>query len=245
MAERLPQYVRIYETLRRRIQENEFPVGSFLPPEFDLGDKLKVSRTTVRKAVEMLIKDGFVYVRRGVGTQVLDFKATQPLQYITSFSETLREQGFEVSYRGVKVKAVPAPAKVAADLGIGSGDKVLRIHRVALANGKPIAIMMNYLLPEVVVGIEAKVDKIKSLYAFLESEYNIVIEAATDSISARAASALEAEELKIPEGSPLLVVRRITYSKGNPIERADLDIVAGRYEYSVRTTERPGRRSAQ
>jgi GntR family transcriptional regulator len=242
MAERIPQYVRIYETLRRRIQENEFAVGSYLPPELELGEQLKVSRTTVRKAVEMLIKDGFVYVRRGIGTQIQDFKATQPLQYITSFSETLREQGFEVSYRGVKVKAVPAPAKLAADLRIDAGDKVVRIHRVALANGKPIAIMMNYLLPEVVVGIEAKVDKIKSLYAFLESEYNVSIEAATDSISARGASIEEAEELKIPEGSPLLVVRRITYSKGSPIERAELYIVAGRYEYSVRTTERPGRR---
>jgi GntR family transcriptional regulator len=243
MAERLPQYVRIYETLRRRIQENEFTVGSYLPPEPELGDQLKVSRTTVRKAIEMLIKDGFVYVRRGVGTQILDFKATQPLQYITSFSETLREQGFEVSYRGVRVKTMAAPAKLAGDLRIGAGDKVVRVHRVALANGKPIAVMINYLLPEVVVGIESKVDKIKSLYAFLESEYNVVIEAATDSISARSASAEEAEELKIPEGSPLLVVRRITFSRGSPIERAELNIVAGRYEYSVRTTERPGRRA--
>jgi GntR family transcriptional regulator len=242
MADRIPQYLRIYETLRRRIQEKEFPVGSFLPPEPELGKKLKVSRTTVRKAIEMLIRDGFVYVRRGIGTEVLDFMATQPLQYITSFSETLREQGFEVSYRGVKVKSVSATAKLAADLKIEVGAKLMRIHRVALANGKPIAILMNFLLPEVVPGIEAKVDKIKSLYAFLESEYDVVIEAATDSISARAASREEAEELKIPEGSPLLVVRRITYSKGSPIERADLDIVAGRYEYSVRTTERPDRR---
>lgn len=245
MAERTPQYQRIYETLRRQIQENEFQVGSYLPPEQELGRKLNVSRTTVRKAVEMLIRDGFVYVRRGIGTQILDFKATQPLQYITSFSETLRGQGFEVSYRGVKVKAVPASPKLAVDLKIEAGGTVMRVHRVALANGKPIAIMMNYLLPEIVPGIEEKAGKLKSLYAFLESEYNVAIEAATDSISARAASNEEAEELKIPEGSPLLVVRRITYSKGRPIERADLDIVAGRYEYSVRTTERPDRRGGR
>jgi GntR family transcriptional regulator len=241
MAESIPQYQRIYETLRRQIQENEYPVGSFLPPEPELGKKLNVSRTTVRKAVEMLIKDGFVYVRRGVGTEILDFKATQPLQYITSFSETLRDQGFEVNYRGVKVKAVASPAKVAADLKLEPGSKVIRVHRVALANGKPIAIMINYLLPEVAPGIEEKVAKIKSLYAFLESEYNVTIDAATDYISARAASAEEAAELKMQEGAPLLIVRRITYSKGSPIERAELEIVAGHYEYSVRTMDRPSR----
>jgi GntR family transcriptional regulator len=242
MPERLPQYMRIYETLRRQIQESEFAVGSFLPPEPELSRKLNVSRTTVRKAIEMLIREGFVYVRRGIGTEVMDFKATQPLQCVTSFSETLRDQGFEVSYHGVKVTLVLAAAKVAEDLNISIGEKLVRISRVALANGKPIAIMMNHLLPEVVPGIEAKADKIQSLYAFLESEYNVEIEAATDFISARASSREEAEELKIPEGSPLLVVRRITFSKGSPIERADLYIVAGRFEYSVRTTERPDRR---
>jgi GntR family transcriptional regulator len=245
MSERIPQYLRIYETLRRRVQESEYPVGSFLPPEPELCKSLNVSRTTLRKAIEMLIREGSVYVRRGIGTQILDSKATQPLQYISSFSETLRERGFDVSYRGLKVKSLPAPAKLAADLKIAAGDPVIRIHRVVLANGKPIAIMVNYLLPEVVPGIEAKADKIKSLYSFLESEYNVAIEVATDSISARAASVEEAGELKIPEGAPLLIVHRITYSKGSPIERADLDIVAGRYEYSVRTTERPDRRSAR
>lgn len=243
MADRIPQYLRIYGTLRRQIQENEFPVGSYLPPEPELGRKLNVSRTTVRKAVEMLIREGFVYVRRGIGTEILDFKATQPLHYITSFSETLREQGFEVSYRGVRVKTVAATSKLAGDLKIEAGAALVRIHRVALANGKPIAIMVNHLLPEVVPGIEGKTDRIKSLYGFLESEYNVAIEAATDFISARAATGDEAVELRIAEGSPLLVVRRITYSKGNPIERADLDIVAGHYEYSVRTTERPDRGS--
>jgi GntR family transcriptional regulator len=241
MTERIPQYQRIYETLRRRIQENEYPVGSYLPPEPELGKKLKVSRTTVRKAVEMLIRDGFLYVRRGVGTEVMDFKAIQPLQYVTSFSETLRDQGFEVSYKGVRVKTIVAPLKVAADLKLVPGAKVVKVHRLALANGKPIAIMTNYLVPEVAPDIEQKADRIKSLYAFLEKEYNVSIEAATDSISARAASAEEAGELRIAEGSPLLVVKRITYSKGCPVERADLDIVAGRYEYSVMTRERPSR----
>jgi GntR family transcriptional regulator len=242
MPERILRYLRIYETLRRQIQEGEFTVGSFLPPELELSRKLKVSRTTTRKAIEMLIREGFVYVHRGIGTVILDFKATQPLQCITSFSETLREKGFKVSYRCVKVKPIQAAAKVANDLKIDVGEKLMQIHRLALANGKPIAIMVNYLLPEVVPGIEEKASKIKSLYAFLESEYNVAIEAATDYISARSASFEEAEELKIPEGSPLLVVRRITYSKGNPIERADLCIVAGRFEYSVRTTERPNQR---
>ena len=80
MATRLPQYLRVYEVLRRRIEDHEYPVGSFLPPEPELGKLHAVSRTTVRKAVEMLIDDGFLVVRRGRGTEILDFRAVQKLK---------------------------------------------------------------------------------------------------------------------------------------------------------------------
>ena len=108
-----------------------------------------------------------------------------------------------------------------------------------MANGTPIALMTNYLLPAIVPGIEKRIGGMSSLYSFLESEYNLVIEAATDFISARDATPAEAQRLQIPEHSPLLVVRRITHSGGRPIEVAILLIVADKYEYCVHTKDRP------
>lgn len=238
---RLPQYLRVYEVLRRRIEDHEYPVGSFLPPEPELVRLLAVSRTTVRKAVELLTADGFVVVRRGRGTEILDFRAIQKLHFVTSFSETLREQGFQVTYRDVQVSAAAASPSLSKDLEVAQGSPLVLVHRLALANGKPIALMDNYLVAELAPGIEAKADRIQSLYAFLESEYGLSIEAATDYISARNATREECRKLKIPAGSSLLVVRRITYTRGRPVERAELHIVASRYEYSVRTVQRPGR----
>ena len=235
----VPQYYRIYQKIKRQIQNLEYPVGTYLPTEAEIGATWGVSRTTVRRAIELLTNDGFVYARPGCGTEVIDFEATQHLQYITSFSETLAEQGFEVGYRDVILETVPAPATIAADLNIPEGSELIRIHRIALANGKPIAIMVNYLIPSLVPHIMAKRSRIRSLYAFLESEYNVIIEAATDFISATAATKAESDELSIDEGASLLQVRRITQSKGTRIEVADLRIVAGHYVYAVRTKMRP------
>jgi len=237
----LPHYLRVYEVLRRRIEDHEYPVGSFLPPEPELGKLLAVSRTTVRKAVEMLIEDGFLVVRRGRGTEILDFRAIQKLHFVTSFSETLREQGFEVGYRQVHVSDVTATPSLSKDLDVPEGSPLVLVHRLALANGKPIAVMDNYLVPELAPGIHGKASRIQSLYAFLEAEYGLSIEAATDTISARAATRDEARQLGIPQGSSLLVVRRTTHARGRPVERAELRIVASRYEYSVHTVQRPGR----
>jgi GntR family transcriptional regulator len=234
-----PQYFRIYQKIKRKIQDREYPVGTYLPTESELGEQWGVSRTTIRKAIEYLANDGFVYARPGCGTEVVDMKATQKLQYITSFSETLAEQGFKVGYRDVRLESIAAPSHAAMELSVEEGSELIYVHRIALANGKPIAIMVNYLIPSLFPGIKTKAHQIGSLYAFLESEYNITIEAATDFITAISATGTEAEELSIDEGSALLHVRRITFSRGIRIELADLRILAGHYVYSVRTKTRP------
>ena len=242
MERSIPRYRWVYNSLKSQIELGDYKVGDYLAPEPELETRFKVSRTTVRKAVEMLAQQGFVHIRQGRGTEILDFKATQKLQYVTSFSETLREQGFSVSQSQISVDFVSAPRHIAADLRVDPGARLVKVHRVTLANGTPIALMTNYLVPDLAPGVEKRISGMSSLYSFLESEYHLVIEAATDFISARQSSAEEAERLQVPRGSPLLVVRRITHSGGRPVEVAILLIIAERYEYCVHTKDRPPRR---
>jgi len=239
---RIPRYLRVYDLVKGRIETGEFEVGHYLPPEPELERIFNVSRTTVRKAVEMLAKEGFVYIKQGKGTQVLDFRATQHLQYITSFSETLREKGLTVKHTQLRVVRAVPPESIAEQLKVGTDSEVLRVSRVTYASGKPIALIANYLLPELFPGIEKRIAGMSSLYSFLESEYDVRIDAATDYITARGASEEEASQLHIAVGQPLLVVRRVTHSGGRPIEVAVLRIDADRYEYCVNTKERPPRR---
>ena len=110
----IPRYLWVYNSLKNQIEVEDFKVGDFLPPEPELQKTFHVSRTTVRKAVEMLAQQGFVYIRQGKGTQVIDFKATQKLGFVTSFSETLREKGATVTQEQIRVDLVPAPRRIAA-----------------------------------------------------------------------------------------------------------------------------------
>ena len=240
----IPRYLWVYNSLKNQIEVEDFKVGDYLPPEPELQKTFHVSRTTVRKAVEMLAQQGFVYIRQGKGTEVLDFKATQKLGFVTSFSETLREKGATVTQEQIHVEIVTAPRRIALDLQVEPNDRLVRVERVTHANGTPIALMTNYLVPSIAPGIEKRIGGMNSLYSFLESEYNLVIEAATDFISARDATQAEAERLQIPERSPLLVVRRITHGGGRPVEVAILLVVADKYEYCVHTRERPPRSSS-
>ena len=111
---RVPQYWRVYEIVRRRIEDHEYPVGSFLPPEAELCAIMGVSRTTIRKAVESYGPDLKVVVcgtggmshqihgaRSGMinkefDTYFLDRLATAPAELTKiSHAEYVREVGAE------------------------------------------------------------------------------------------------------------------------------------------------------
>lgn len=53
------------ERLVRAIRLGQFPPGSRLPPERDLAEELRVSRTTLRQALAELQASSYVTVRRG------------------------------------------------------------------------------------------------------------------------------------------------------------------------------------
>jgi GntR family transcriptional regulator len=88
-----PLYSRVEAVLAADIAGGSLPPGSQLPPEEDLIQRFKVSRTTVRKAIQNLIERGLVEVRRGKGTFVTQPKITQELTELTGFVEDMRASG--------------------------------------------------------------------------------------------------------------------------------------------------------
>ena len=87
---RKPAYFVVYETIKKWIFSGQYKPGDLLPSEPDLIKQFAVSRTTVRKAMEMLAHDSLIVARQGIGTIVLDCHTTQNLNTVTSFTTTPR-----------------------------------------------------------------------------------------------------------------------------------------------------------
>ena len=64
------KYRQIFETIKSRILDGTYPVGSLIPDQNSLAEEFKTSRMTVKKSLDMLAKEGFIYSRRGAGTYV-------------------------------------------------------------------------------------------------------------------------------------------------------------------------------
>ncbi|MBQ2724796.1 MAG: GntR family transcriptional regulator [Clostridia bacterium] len=230
---RNPAYFVVYETIRSWIYSGKYKPGDLLPPEPELIQQFAVSRTTIRKALEMLSHEGLIVARQGIGTIVLDYHTTQSLNTVTSFTTTLREKGFDVTIKAAHAEVLSADLKISQFLGITTGSQIAMIYRVPCASGVPIAIIRNYIPYSYVTGIEKRVDQIQSLYAFLKNEYDLTVEATRDRIFCRSAEIEEAYMLDIQPKSPLLCVNRVCYQNSKPIAYDTLLIRGDMYEYEL------------
>ena len=61
------KYIEIYEDIKERILNKKYQSWSPLDGEVMLCNYYNVSRTTVRKAISLLKKDGFIHSRQGSG----------------------------------------------------------------------------------------------------------------------------------------------------------------------------------
>ncbi len=82
MAEKtfVPLYRKIYEDLKRKIEEGYFQPGQKLPCERELCDAYSVKRVTIRKSLEMLADDGLIRKHMGLGSFVMEKESLAPAQ---------------------------------------------------------------------------------------------------------------------------------------------------------------------
>lgn len=230
----LPLYHQLAEDLRSRIERGEFRKGEAIPTEPELERAYEVSRVTVRRAVQELVREGFLETRQGRGTFARSPKATQNLNTITSWAETMAAQGKNPDTRLTRIEQVPAPPEVAELLGLDPGAEVTRVERVRYADAEPVCLMTNYLVSDLVPGLEDRGIDGESLYTTLESRYRIRLGWAKERVGARAATSMEARILRIKSGAPLLSILRVSYdSDDRPVEVVLAANRADRYEYSV------------
>ena len=80
MSSKHSLYIEIYNKIKEDIILGKYPPGTFLPPETELADSFYVSRITIRKAMQLLKKDGYISRTAGRGTYVENIP-TKPQQH--------------------------------------------------------------------------------------------------------------------------------------------------------------------
>ncbi len=215
----MPLYQQVATKIEMAIRQGTLASGSRIENEVSLAERLKLSRPTIRRAIQSLVDAGLVVRRRGVGSQVVHGQLTRGLE-LTSLYDDIRRGGAKAETVVVSLADAPAPNHVAQQLGLKPGAPVTEFVRIRLADGVPIAVLHNWI-PQSVGKLKAEELKSEGLYESLRSR-GFVPQVGKQKISARKVSALEAEQLDIDTGSAVLTMDRTAYdSMGQALEHGE------------------------
>ncbi|MDD3411429.1 MAG: GntR family transcriptional regulator [Eubacteriales bacterium] len=230
-----PLYTKVKDDLEKKIASGYYKAGDFIPSEQELETYYKVSRTTVRKAVTLLVSEGFLSIVRGCGTRVAPSKLKSKGSELMSFTELMKRQHMNPDVRDVRIRRVRPSEEVAQALELQPWDEVVEIYRVRTADGEPITINVSYLPYHLLNGHDlTALETRQSLYRVLEEDFHIVVSTTEDTMGAVKASQKQAEILGINRNDPLLTICRVAYDHNDRVvEYSRIVIRADRYKHII------------
>ena len=143
--DRLPKYYLVKKSIVEKIENEEFQPGEPIPSERELMEDYQVSRITIRKAIEELVAEGYLYKVQGKGTYVKTDEGSNNLFAITSCTEDVIRLGMTPSKKTVVSELVRANVKRAKALEITIDDNVYMIGRILYADKEPLNYTLTFL----------------------------------------------------------------------------------------------------
>ncbi len=237
----VPKYYQLANIIRQQIENGTFQAYTAIPSERQIEEQYSLSRPTIRQAIDILERQGYLYRVHGKGTFVSPPKLQKGILELTSFSEDMRNRGFEPGQKILEFGEIKPPAKVARQLEINEpNQKVLRIKRLRFGDKTPIGLQDSYLcLPSGQTITREEIETRGSIYSILQEKFGLYPTEADETLEVTLATPEEADMLQIPVGSPLLLNERRLWSQNRQaIEFVRILYRGDRYKYFVRLTRK-------
>ncbi len=214
VADARPAYRKLSDAVGQLMHDGGLQAQDVLPSERWLAEQVGVSRVTIRRTIEDLVSKGLVSKRQGARTVVLP-RLQKALAQLIGFSDEIRARGMEPSTEWLSCEtAVPTPVEAVA-LGLPPGEKVLRLYRLRLADGQPIA-LERAVVPAAILPSGELIQH--SLYEALRQHKAFPVRG-VQRIRASIADADDAKLLGNAVGTPVLIVeRRCFLEDGRAVE---------------------------
>jgi GntR family transcriptional regulator len=229
------RYHQVYVGLRSWVRDGAYAPGQQIPTEKALCDTFGVSRITVRKAVDELVREGWLVREQGRGTFVAMFASRAAASIdLKDALHYVADLGAETRVTQARLIQIVPDEETRAALALGEAERVQRETHVRLLRGTPLGVITTY----VPLDVAARINKIRrrSVPLFERLKHaGLRVGEAEQWIGATVAGVDEAQALHIRVGSPLLrVVRVVMSSARRPIERVVALYRADAYVYRLR-----------
>ena len=221
----VPLYHQVVQGIEAAIRSGTLESGSRLENEIELASRLNLSRPTMRKAMDELVRSGLLVRKRGVGTQVVSNRVRRHLE-LTSLFDDLQQSGQNPATEVLDFRHSQTATGVAETLELPAGTRIYHFIRLRTVGGKPLALMENWVRDDITEITEGAL-RGQGLYQLLR-DAGVNFRLATQRIGAAVADQRQAELLEVAAGDALVTMERTavddagrTVETGRHVYRAD------------------------
>jgi GntR family transcriptional regulator len=211
-------YFCLADTIAEQISQGKYPAGSLLPSEREICTQHDVSRTTVRRALQELTRNGYIHTVYGKGWAVVGTRIQQEISNIYSFDEDMRRLGKNPETKVVDFVLISAPPNLVKLFAIPEGGLCYRIIRLRMADGEPMLLETNFLPHQRFKNVERSEIEQHSLYKYLGETYGFHITKAEETFEPVRLTALESRLLLVETDTLAMMIERIAYEGNRVVE---------------------------
>lgn len=210
------KYEVIYTSLKNRIEQDEFPYQELLPSENHLIHEYNCSRNTLRRAISMLVSDGYLQTLQGKGVRNI-YVPVESTSFILGKIETIREASIrnEKEYRTevVLFTDILCNERLSKRSGFGVGEELYYIQRIHYIDNEPLILNHNYFLKKEVIGLTKEIAE-GSIYRYLEKDLEMSIINSKRIVTVEKVSEVDEKHLhlNIKEYNCMAVITSFTYN---------------------------------
>jgi GntR family transcriptional regulator len=221
--------------LEQLIVSGRLGPGERLPSEAALVERLGVSRVTVRLAIDDLVARDLITRSHGKGSFVSSPMVRHDILSEQGFFDIVLAKAPKPEVRLLAFAPVTPPAKVAEFFKLARGQKAIRLDRLFLSAGRPVAFGENWLTPDAAT-LSATDIQGMSTAAVHRLMLHHPIASSTNAISAEIAGATVARRLEIGARSAVLVLTRTRFdAQGRVREHNRFTVDPSAYEFTFST----------
>ena len=220
-----PKYKVVYDSVKEKVMNGEYSVNEQIPDGESLAKEYNCSVLTVKKALDILVADGMLVRKRGLGTFVKKIVNSNtkvnrlPMNEMYSLKRSLVRN--EVTSIVEKFEVIKCDEEMAKNLDINQGDFIYYIIRVRLYEGEPRTVEYTWMPLNVIKGLDLKHVE-GSIYYYIQKELKLNIQSAHVCINSTRPNEIEKRHFNMDDNDFLTEVTQTAFLDNSEI-----------FEYSI------------
>ncbi|MGM9985938.1 MAG: GntR family transcriptional regulator [Bacillaceae bacterium] len=217
----MTKYENISKEMKHRIRSDYYLADEPIPNEFDLATEFGCSRMTVKRALDVLVREGFIFRKQGHGTFIIkspirDSEVSVISEENLGFFNLVKDK--IVSSKIITFEIEFPSETVAKYLCISMETPVYHIVRLRIVEGEPFVIEKTYMPSTLITGINEDILN-TSIYNHIKENLGLEMSGAHRKIRACKSTELDQKYLECQADDPVLEVEQVGFLvTGTPFE---------------------------